>query len=144
MRQTLDEYHLTLLKHVAGRSTCGRRAVGCIITDEKGHILSTGYNGVPSGFPHCIEEACNGRFDPPGDSSRCLAVHAEQNALLQCSRLDLAHTLYSTCTPCFVCAKMIANTSIQRIVCVQAYADTSGTELLISKGVKIILDKEID
>jgi dCMP deaminase len=138
MRDTRDEYYLKMLALVAGRSTCGRRLVGAIITDEAGHVLSTGYNGTPIGIPHCTEVACDGRFDPPGDSSRCLSVHAEQNVLLQCTRLDLAYNLYISCTPCFVCAKLIVNTPIKRVICQEAYADVTGLWLLAQRGIKLI------
>lgn len=129
MRLSKDRYFLELLKLVAERSTCGRRKVGAIITDAQGHVLSTGYNGVPSGVVHCIDVPCAGRDDSPGDSSRCMAVHAEQNALLQCSQLQSAHTIYVTCSPCFVCMKMLANTHIARIVCVETYTDQVGISL---------------
>jgi len=137
MRLNHDEYYLQMLDLVAARSTCARRAVGAIITDTKHHILSTGYNGVPSGFTHCIDTPCVGRYDPPGDSSRCMAVHAEQNALLQCSRLDLAAVMYTSCVPCFTCAKMIVNTHITRVVALKTYADTTGLSVLEAAGITV-------
>jgi len=123
MRLSRDDYFLTILDLVAARSTCARRAVGAIITDGDGHVLSLGYNGVPRGFPHCVDVPCLGAADKAGDTSRCMAVHAEVNALIQCSRLDLAHSLYCSCSPCFSCAKAIANTPIKRVVCRELYAD---------------------
>lgn len=39
----------------AKRATCARRQVGAVIVDSRGYILSTGYNGLPAGFPHCID-----------------------------------------------------------------------------------------
>lgn len=136
-----DEYFLAILKLLSARSTCRRRAVGAIIVDGDHKILSTGYNGVPVGFSHCIDRPCPGANDSAGDTSRCMAVHAEQNALLQCSRLDRAATLYVTCTPCFVCAKMIANTPIKRIVCSEEYADSRGVFVFSSAGIKIEIAK---
>ena len=138
MRPTKDEYFLKMLRLVASRSTCGRRAVGAIIVDEHGHILATGYNGVPMGMIHCIDSPCPGRGDQPGDSSRCLAVHAEQNALMQCSRLDLADTIYVSNTPCFTCAKMIANTNIRRVVSAEPYADKEGRAVLAAAGKRLV------
>lgn len=139
LRPTRDEYFMSILRAVADRSTCARRKVGAIITTEDGRILATGYNGPPRGFPHCIETPCAGRNDPPGDSRRCVAVHAEVNALLQCWRVDLAHTIYVSCTPCFSCAKMLANTSIKRVVCSEPYADFEGASLLAALGIKIVI-----
>jgi len=135
-RLSHDEYFLSMLQLVASRSTCIRRAVGAIIVDEKHHVLSTGYNGVPSGFPHCIDKQCAGALDPPGVSFRCLAVHAEVNAVLQCPRIGLAHTLYVSCAPCFSCAKMICNTPLKRIVCLEPYADDSSW-LFAKAGIKL-------
>jgi dCMP deaminase len=112
-----------MLDLVASRSTCARRAVGAIITDATGHVLSMGYNGVPRGMPHCVDVPCPGANRPSGiDLDLCEAIHAEQNALLQCHRLDLAHALYCSVMPCYTpCAKLIVNTSILRIVVKEEY-----------------------
>lgn len=132
----LDDYFAEIVRLVAARSTCARRQVGAVIADEKGHVLATGYNGVPRGLPHCADGApCPGAADPPGDTRRCWAVHAEQNALLQCHRLDLARTLYVSCEPCFTCAKLIANTPIRRVVVLEPYADPDGAAVLALKGI---------
>lgn len=130
VRPNTDEYFLQILEIVASRGTCIRRRVAAIIVSEDNHILSTGYNGPPSGFSHCIMVPCKGAEDPPGQTDNCMAVHAEINALIQCNRLDLAYTMYSSTTPCFACAKAICNTNIQRIVCRQRYADTRGIHVL--------------
>ena len=137
-RLTIDEYYLEILKLVAERTTCIRRAVGAIITTEKGQVLSTGYNGVPSGMVHCVNQPCEGAMDESGQTDRCQAVHAEQNALLQCRSLEMASTLYVTCTPCFTCAKMIANTSIRKVVAIHAYSDRRGEHLLREAGVTVL------
>jgi len=118
-----------------------RRKVGAIIVDEKYHILSTGYNGVPSGFKHCIDEPCIGAKDPTGNSERCMAVHAEVNAMLQCSRINDARTLYVSCTPCIGCAKMICNTPIKRIIASSAYADNALYILHLAE-IELIIAKE--
>ena len=138
-RLTLDQYFMRMLALVAGRSTCGRRAVGAIIVDSMGHVLAMGYNGVPSGLLHCTNYPCQGRHDTPGNTDQCQAVHAEQNALLQCHRLDLAHTIYVSCTPCFTCAKMIANTKIERVVVGERYADDRGKRILEMLHIKVEL-----
>lgn len=136
-RPDLDEYFVTMLKLVASRSTCRRRQVGAILTDVKGHVLATGYNGVPSGITHCIDIECPGALDTPGDTSKCYAVHAEQNALLQCLDLARIHTLYCSCTPCFTCAKMLCNTPLQRIIVLEPYPDTLGVDVFLRKGIKV-------
>lgn len=142
-RLSKSEYFFSILPLVAQRSTCARRQVGAIITDRDGHILSTGYNGVPRNFDHCTDIPCAGTGDQRGDSSRCLAVHAEQNALLQCTNHSLAHTMYVTCTPCFTCAKMICNTNIEVINCTESYADTRGVDILIEAGKVVLVAGEV-
>jgi dCMP deaminase len=143
MRDSKDTYFVKMLEDVCSRSTCVRRSVGAILTDARGRILSSGYNGPPSGFEHCVQEhPCPGARDVSGDTRRCLAVHAEQNCLLQCWRLDLASTLYVTCTPCFTCAKMILQTDISRVVVTSAYADDGGVTLLVQKGKLWVYDYE--
>jgi len=142
-RLSPDEYFLQLLKLVSSRSTCVRRSVGAIITDERRRVLAMGYNGVPQKFPHCeLFSLCPGAEDPSGDTRRCMAVHAEVNAILQCSRLDLARTIYVSCSPCFACAKMLCNTAIRRVVCLEPYAD-EGAEVLKSAGIRIVIADQL-
>lgn len=150
MRETLDQYFMSLLPLVAARATCARRAVACVLADRRGRILATGYNGVPAGFAHCGEwqpitgtvaqrvRPCEGSNDPPGDSRRCLAIHAEQNALMNCWRLDLVHAAYVSCSPCFACAKLLRNLpALNRVVTASLYkgeeASASGIGLLAGK-----------
>lgn len=142
-RPSKKDYFLAILKLVAARSTCARRAVGAIITDQDGHILATGYNGTPKNFDHCISHPCRGAGDKPGDTSACMAIHAEQNALLQCSALYRAHTLYCSCLPCFVCSKMIANTEIKVVICEQDYADKTGQDVLLEAGIVLEVNGEL-
>lgn len=130
-RRHIDQYFVDLLPHVASRSTCVRRAVGAIITNAKHQILATGYNGVPSGVKHCTSEPCPGALSKAGDTTLCEAVHAEQNAILQCRHLDEATTIYCSCTPCFVCMKMLLNTPINRIVAIEQYNDARAIEIWI-------------
>jgi len=137
-RLSHDEYYLQMLDLVAARSTCPRRAVGAIIVDSRNRVLSTGYNGPPRGRGHCIDSPCPGRDDAAGDSDRCEAVHSEINALLQCGDIERASTIYVSCSPCFACAKAIANTNIRRVVCRELYRDMRGRDLLLA--LDIILD----
>lgn len=141
MRLSHDEYYLAMLRLVAARSTCVRRAVGAIITDSNHRVLSTGFNGVPIGFPHCTDVPCPGAEDKSGDNSRCLAVHAEVNAVLQCPVLDRAAILYVSCAPCFSCAKMLCNTKIKRVVCLEPYPGI-GRDLLIQAGIELVIMPE--
>lgn len=139
-RPTIDDYFCTMLDLVKRRSTCCRRAVGAILVDQKGHQISTGYNGVPARYPHCIDVPCPGASDQPGDNSKCMAIHAETNAIIQAGgRLPHARTLYCSASPCFNCCKLILTTSITRVVVLERYADTSGLDLLRFKHVVVEL-----
>lgn len=104
----------------AARSTCPRRKVGAVILSQEGHVMSTGYNGVPSGMPHCIDEPCPGAQGKSGeDLDKCIAIHAEQNAIAQCYDVTRAHLLVTTTSPCVSCIKQLIATNITTIV----YAD---------------------
>ena len=135
-RLSKEWYFLGLVKAVASRSTCARRSVGAIIVDGYSHILSTGYNGVPSDFPHCIDTPCAGAGDKHNDLKRCMAIHAEMNAVLQCSNIAMACRMYTSCTPCFDCAKVIANTPIKHIVTLETYSQ-EGLDVLRYRGIKV-------
>ncbi len=138
-RPSIDEYYLAMLPLVASRATCPRRSVAAILVDATGRLVAIGYNGVPSGMPHCIDVACPGAGDQSGDSSRCLAIHAEVSALSQAraSRRQ-PHTLYCSTTPCFECAKLLITEGVRRVVAASAYADQRGAELLERAGVEVL------
>ena len=140
-----DDYWMRITRDISLRSTCIRRKIGCVIVKDN-IIISTGYNGAPRGFPHCIESGCI--RDELGIQSGtrheiCFGVHAEQNALLQAGRDAAGATLYVNAYPCKICAKMILNASIRRVVISGTYSDTEGIELLRAGGVdvKILDDK---
>ena len=116
MRLEIDEYFLNMAKLAALRSTCKRRQVGCILVDSNNHVAATGYNGVPKGFKHCLDYPCKGADAASGTRlNECKAVHAEMNALLQLTSRDVL-TAYLTVTPCFDCSKVLANSTVKRIV----------------------------
>jgi len=105
-------------------STCGKRQHMAIIVDARGFVVGVGYNGVPSGFTHCIDGGCPrlNNASPPGSSYEdCLSNHAEQNALLNSFTRDArtGGTIYVTGEPCFTCAKLITNSGITRVVITQ-------------------------
>jgi dCMP deaminase len=106
---------LTLTGVLARRATCRKLSVGCVLVDTNNKILGTGYNGVPGGMVHCTDQPCAGVHAPKG-SDLCEAVHAEQNALLQCSDVTRIYTAYVTHAPCMRCTKLLLNTSCKSIV----------------------------
>ena len=140
-RPSIDEYYLSLLPLVAARATCPRRKVAAILVDAGGKLVSIGYNGVPSGMPHCIDEPCDGARDPSGDTSRCIAIHAEVNALSQArASLRKPHALYCSTTPCFECAKILVTEGVRRVVAASRYTNTMGVDLLRRAGVTICVE----
>lgn len=107
---------------VATRATCVRRRVGCVLVNRRGHVLATGYNGRTAGAVHCFDAPCAGASLPSGSGhDLCEAVHAEQNALLQCRDVFEMHTCYCTTVPCITCAKLLLNTSCERVVYLEPY-----------------------
>ena len=113
-RPTIDETMLQIAVVLSMRGTCMKKQVGCVIVDNKGVILSSGYNGQPRGQVHCSDiTPCPAYFD--GNLS-CQAIHAEQNALMRCPDVDKIYTIYITEEPCMKCKLLIDNTSCKRIV----------------------------
>jgi len=121
---------LRIAREVATLSTCRRRQVGCVLVDANGYVLSTGYNGVAHGQPHCIDSPCPGSGFPSGEGlDRCEAIHAEQNALLQCPDTRKIHTAYVTAFPCVHCVKLLLNTSCTLITYAEPYSHGASPEL---------------
>lgn len=138
-RPSRDQYYAEMVAVAAKRSTCPRRAVGAIVVDERGVVLGVGHNGVPRNVPHCGDRGsyCLAQDAAPGVTSACWAVHAEVNALLQCSDVERAHTMYVSATPCFACAKVIANTAIKRVVALEDYREPAPSGWLVLKSLGI-------
>ncbi|MCK4777185.1 MAG: cytidine/deoxycytidylate deaminase family protein [Actinomycetia bacterium] len=149
IRPSWDEYFMDLARAVAKRATCDRGKSGCIIVKNK-QILVTGYVGSPKGLPHCSEvgHKIEKTVHKGGKiSEHCVrTTHAEQNAICQAAKLGIPiddATLYCTMTPCIVCAKMIINTGIKRVVCEKRYhAGQESEEMFRMAGVKFELVSE--
>lgn len=137
-RPSRDEYFLQMAELVATRSTCIRRSVGAVAVNERGHVMATGYNGVPSGMTHCNEvggACCQGATSPSGtDLDGCLAVHAEVNLLAQCSDVWKIHTVYATVSPCFGCVKALMSSSCRRLVFRSEYPHPAAKAMWIGSG----------
>jgi len=138
-----DKRFLDLAQHISTWSSCSRdnRQVGAIIV-KNNFVLSTGYNGSPTRVLSCIETDNCIRDDqniPSGESLEiCYAIHAEQNAIVSAARLGIAidsATLYCTHKPCSICAKLIINTGIKRVVYIEDYPDAFSEELFYKGGV---------
>ena len=147
-RPSWDEYFMQMAQLTAQRSTCLRRKVGAVIVKDK-HIIATGYNGAPRGLKHCVELGGCLREKlkiPSGQRHElCRALHAEQNAIIQAATLGQSiedGTIYITHQPCAICAKMIINAGLKRIVVKEGYPDDLSVEILDEAGLKIVmLDK---
>lgn len=121
-RPTRDRTMLKLAGVIAERATCARRKVGCVLTDAYGRILAMGHNGVPRGMQHCTEFPCDGAGLRSGTGlDLCLAVHAEQNALMFCPDIMKVHACYVTVSPCTSCLKSLLQSSCQKIVFQEEY-----------------------
>ncbi len=138
-----DYRFMALAEEVAEWSSCyqANRHIGAIIVRDK-RIISTGYNGAPAGVESCRDkQECLRRVKniPSGTMHElCYAVHAEQNAIAQAAKIGVSvegATLYCTHQPCVICAKMIINSGIKRIVYKHGYPDEFSLELLKEAGV---------
>ena len=119
-----DWYFLKMAFLAAERATCVRRKVGCILINSKNHVIATGYNGVASGQDHCTDNPCNGADFKSGEGlDVCQAIHAEQNALLQCKDVYDIQSVYCTVSPCIHCIKLLLNTSATQIIFGEKYQD---------------------
>lgn len=128
-RQASWEYYLNLAQMVATRSQCLHRRVGAVLVKDK-RIISTGYNGPASGLLHCQE--CKREISGQ-DLQDCHAIHAEENALLQCALYGpstIGAELYCTAQPCYHCAKLIIQAKIKEVSYIDSYPDNRGLELL--------------
>lgn len=130
IRPSVEVWGLRLAYLVASRGTCTRRQVGAVLLDRQGRVLATGYNGPPSGWLHCRGGTpCAGAELPSGTGlDLCQAIHAEQNALLQCRDPDRIDTCCVTATPCVTCIKLLLNTPCRRIVHAEEYPHGSAQE----------------
>lgn len=142
-RPSWDEYFMKLAWLVAERSTCLRHHVGAVIVRDK-RILTTGYNGAAAGVKDCLSLGClrDELKIPSGQRHEvCRAIHAEQNAIIQggFSGTNIKDsTLYCTHTPCILCAKMIVNAGIKRVVACIGYPDPSFQELFKESGIEFL------
>lgn len=149
LRPSWDEYFLGVTREVAKRATCDRGRSGCVIVKDR-RILATGYVGSPIGISHCDEVGHMLRdvLSPGGSVSKhCIrTIHAEQNAICQAARCGISlggATVYCTMEPCFVCAKMMVNCGIKRVVCGRRYHAAEQTRELFKKA-KVKLDVMAD
>ena len=140
-----DKRFMELTEMVATWSSCYQvnRHVGAIIVKDK-RVMATGYNGAPAGIKSCEEKGeCLRRklnIESGTKHELCFAVHAEQNAVIQAARSGIntnGSTLYCTHQPCVICAKIIINAGIRRVVYKHGYPDEFSLQLFSEAGVLV-------
>ena len=144
-RPSWDEYFMNIAEVVKSRCNCMSAKKGAIVVKDK-KIVSTGYNGTAKGLKHCNQDGCErcklrhlGKLKSGNYSTVCTCAHAEENALIQAAYNGISTkgaTLYTTFTPCHVCARMIINAGIKRVVAKTIYPDDVGTKLLKQAGIQ--------
>ena len=141
-RPSKDEYFMDMAVLVSKRSTCLRRKVGAVLVKDD-HVLTTGYNGAPKGLEHCEVTGCirEQRNVPSGERHElCRGVHAEQNAIIQAAYFGVSvkgAKMYITNHPCSVCAKMMLNAGIVKVIYKGDYHDKLAVELLAEGEITI-------
>jgi dCMP deaminase len=142
-RLSWDQYFLNITRQVAERSTCTRAKVGAVIVRERS-ILASGYNGAPSGLPHCTEVGClvyQSRTPDGQLEENCYrTIHAEINAIAQAAKNGVSirdADIYVTHTPCIHCLKVLINTGIKRIFYDREYKLETVRELLGTSEVQL-------
>lgn len=145
VRPTWDEYFMEIVYAVSKRATCDRGRTGVVIAKNK-QILVTGYVGSPLGLPHCDDVGHQMKKTIHEDGSitnHCVrTVHGEQNAICQAAKLGIpieGATIYCKLAPCRVCAMLLINCGIKRVVCDKKYhAGGEAEEMLKAAGIEIV------
>jgi dCMP deaminase len=134
-----DEQYMELCSSISKIfSTCAKRKYAAILVDEYGHIVGVGYNGGPSGVTHCDQGGCPRLTEGSENGSiydNCIAIHAEANALLHSDYSSRAKKMYINGPPCFSCAKLIANSTVDTVYCLsdQSYKEWPKVKKFLSE-----------
>lgn len=142
-RPTWKQYFIGHAIQAAKRSTCLRRSVGAVaVKDDR--ILATGYNGAPSGARHCADVGCIRELEgiPSGQQhEKCRGLHAEQNCITQAAKFGVSlqgATIYSTTYPCSICAKLIVQAGIRKVVYAEGYDDPLTVSIFTEAEVELV------
>ena len=137
-----DKNFLNIANELASASKCVSKQVGAVIVKD-GRILSTGYNGTPSGFTNCCDHWDNKYTNEHHEWSKTYEIHAEMNAIIWAAREGISiegATIYVTLEPCSECSKNVIASGIKRIVYEKSYEHTNSkiiTKFIKDNGVKI-------
>ncbi len=141
-----DVRFMQMARLVASWSSCYQqnRQVGAVIVKDK-RILTTGYNGAPSGLVSCKDkgECLRKKLNIASGTRQeiCYAVHAEQNAIVQAAKMGISvngATIYVTHQPCSICTKIIINSGIKKVIYREGYPDDFSMQLFAEAGVEIV------
>lgn len=142
-RPSWDHYFLELADMVASRSTCLRRHVGAVLVRSE-RIIATGYNGSPRGLGHCLDMGClrQEKGIPSGQRYElCRGVHAEQNAIINAAFYGISTkdtVLYCTNQPCIICARMLINAGISKVVHRGNFDDDLALQFMREAGIELV------
>ena len=139
-RPSIDAYFMSMARLASTRSTCISRKVGAVAVQDR-HLVATGYNGVPRGIRHPLFCLRQERRIPSGkETFLCGCVHAEMSLVTQAAFHGTplrGATVYSTHQPCHLCAMLLINAGVVRVVYDFAYPDRAGLVLLDLAGVEV-------
>ena len=147
-----DKRFMELAETVASWSSCYQenRHVGAVVVKDK-RILTTGYNGAPSGVTSCATrgECLRKKLNIASGTRQemCYAVHAEQNAICQAAKMGISlegATIYVTHQPCVICTRMILNSGIKKVIYKKGYPDEFAVELFNKSGVELIKYSDLE
>lgn len=136
------DYFMKIAILTASNSTCTKKAVGAVLV-KNGRIVSTGYNGAPSGINHCTTSTClRTQARENQNPDLCRGLHAEENCIIQCAihgtPIGENSIIYCTHFPCMNCAKIIINSKIKTIVFMEEY------EMENTLKMQMLKDSEIE
>ena len=164
MRPSWDSILIRNAFLISERSTCAKIHVGAIITKDN-RIISIGYNGVPSGMPHCedyfhslwelnlknnpVYKKEFKRYKDFIESNLFLElhkkwseqheIHAEMNAIAFAAKNGIStksSIMYCTHSPCFNCAKTIIQSGVKKVFYVYKYQELA-IDFMRDTGVKV-------
>ncbi len=138
-RLEINEYLMLIAWAASKRSTCPRKACGAVVS-ERGIVIATGFNGAPSGMPHCTEVGC--LMHHVSERARCRRIiHGEVNAIRHAG--GRGDTLHTTGEPCWNCTlEIVATRTIKRVFWLEPYPDQTRDEQFAECG-KVVADGSI-
>lgn len=146
-RPSWHQYFMDIAELIASRSTCLRRQVGAVAVKNK-KIITTGYNGAPSGVTHCAKRGClrEELNIPPGERQElCWAVHAEANVVAQAAlHGDILEgaTVYVTVQPCVSCIKLLISAGVDKVIYKGDYPDELARKIANESFLDLVVFRE--